>query len=48
MRVAFPDFDAETFSFHEDPVLVVEEFWSPDEMASIRDAMARSPDPGPS
>jgi hypothetical protein len=31
MKVRFQDFDSEAFSFHKDPVLVVEEFWTPQE-----------------
>ncbi|MEW6542322.1 MAG: 2OG-Fe(II) oxygenase family protein [Nitrospirota bacterium] len=41
MRTRFQNFDPRTFSFHRDPVLVLEEFWSPDEMAYFREAMSR-------
>ena len=39
MRVRFRDFDAARFSLHEHPVLVLGEFWSPEEMAQFRQAM---------
>ena len=39
MRVRLKDFDAARFSLHEDPVLVLEEFWSQEEMARFRAAM---------
>ncbi len=39
MKILFQNFDAETFSFHEDPVLVLEEFWTPDEQAYFLEAM---------
>lgn len=39
MRVRLKDFDAARFSLHDHPVLVVEEFWSPAEMAKFRRAM---------
>ena len=39
MRVRLEDFDAARFSLREDPVLVLEEFWSQEEMARFRAAM---------
>ena len=39
MRVRLKDFDAARFSLREDPVLVLEEFWSQEEMARFRAAM---------
>ena len=42
MKVRFPDFDPEAFSFHNDPILVVEEFWTPQEQAYFLDAMKKT------
>lgn len=42
MQPAFQDFNHHTFSFHKDPVLVIEDFWSPNERALFQDAMQRS------
>lgn len=42
MRVRFEDFDATRFSLHEHPVLVLENFWSPEERARFRGAMQGS------
>lgn len=42
MRVRFQEFPSRKFTFHKDPVLVLEEFWSPTEMAYFREAMNRS------
>jgi SM-20-related protein len=42
MKVAFQDFDPEAFSFHQDPVLVLEEFWTPQEQIYFLDAMKRT------
>ena len=42
MKVQCQDFDPETFSFHKDPVLVVEEFWTPQEQAYFLDAMKKT------
>jgi SM-20-related protein len=42
MRVRLEDFDAAGFSLHEHPVLVLENFWSPEEMTRYRGAMQRS------
>ena len=41
MRVRFRDFNSRSFSFQRDPVLVLEDFWSPDELIRWRAAMAR-------
>jgi len=40
-HVRYRDFDAERFSFHRCPVLVLEEFWSPQELAHWRQAMSQ-------
>lgn len=40
-RVRFRDFDARSFSFHRHPILVLEEFWSLEELARWRQAMQR-------
>lgn len=42
MRVPFHKFDPQTFSFHDDPVLILEDFWSIEERARFRKAMAQS------
>jgi SM-20-related protein len=42
MKIRFQDFDPQRFSFDKDPVLVLEEFWSPEERARFREAMQRS------
>lgn len=42
MRVSFADFDPAAFSFHGDPVLVLDNFWSGDERRLFREAMGRS------
>lgn len=42
MRVRYEDFDAARFSFHDEPVLVLESFWSAEERANFREAMQRS------
>ena len=42
MNTTLQDFKDEAFSFHDDPVLVVEEFWSPGERKAIRDGMERA------
>lgn len=36
------DFKDQAFSFHDDPVLVVEKFWTSAERKTIRDGMARA------
>lgn len=40
-RARFRDFDAQNFSFHRHPVLVLNEFWSPQELARWRQAMSQ-------
>jgi SM-20-related protein len=40
-RVRFRDFDARKFSFQRHPILVLEEFWSPQELTRWRQAMER-------
>ena len=42
MRVRFEEFSARKFSFLEDPVLVLEEFWTPEEQAFFLEAMNRT------
>lgn len=42
MQVSWPDFTPATFSFHDDPVLVVENCWTAVERRQFRDAMERS------
>jgi SM-20-related protein len=42
MRVRFQEFASRRFAFHKDPVLVLEEFWSPKDMAYFQEAMNRS------
>lgn len=42
MNIALKNFDPANFSFHNDPVLILEQFWSQEEMATFRAAMARS------
>jgi len=42
MRIRFEDFDAARFSLREHPVLVLEDFWSPEERAQFRGAMQKS------
>lgn len=39
MRVSWPDFDPTAFSFHDDPVPVIENFWTPVEGRQFRDAV---------
>ncbi|OGX08343.1 MAG: hypothetical protein A3K11_09055 [Nitrospirae bacterium RIFCSPLOWO2_12_FULL_63_8] len=41
MRARFRDFDPQSFSFHKDPVLILEEFWSPQELTRWQAAMSR-------
>jgi SM-20-related protein len=43
MYVSRSTFDPHTFSFHEDPVLVIENFWTASERKYYRDAMQDSP-----
>jgi SM-20-related protein len=40
LRVRYRDFDAERFSFHHCPILVLEEFWSAEDLAHWRQAMS--------
>ncbi|HXT66700.1 MAG TPA: 2OG-Fe(II) oxygenase family protein [Nitrospiraceae bacterium] len=42
MQVAFDQFDAERFSFHDHPVLVIEDFWTEEEQHYFRQAMQRA------
>ena len=42
MNIDFHDFKGETFSFHDDPVLVLENFWGAAERQTIRDAMTHA------
>ena len=42
MKVESQDFDPEAFSFHQDPVLVLEEFWTHQEQAYFLAAMKRT------
>lgn len=42
MKTRFSDFDPTKFSFKDNPILVLEQFWSPSEMASFRGAMEAS------
>jgi SM-20-related protein len=43
MQVSRSAFNPDTFSFHKDPVLVVENFWTASERKQFRDAMQSSP-----
>ncbi|NKB82196.1 MAG: hypothetical protein GKS05_09995 [Nitrospirales bacterium] len=42
MKAKFSEFDSTQFSFHRDPVLVLEDFWSPQEQRMFQEAMERS------
>jgi SM-20-related protein len=42
MKVLYKDFNQEAFSFQNDPVLVLEEFWSPEDQAFFLDAMKKT------
>ena len=42
MKVQFQNFNPQTFSFHQDPVLVLEDFWTPQEQTYFLDAMKRT------
>lgn len=42
MRVSFPKFNPEKFSFKDDPVLILEDFWSAAERQQFRSAMEGS------
>jgi SM-20-related protein len=39
MRARLSEFNPQSFSFHTDPVLILNEFWSPEERARFRAAM---------
>lgn len=39
MKVLFKDFNQEAFSFQNDPVLVLEEFWTPEDQDFFQNAM---------
>jgi SM-20-related protein len=41
VKVRFQEFDPDSFSFEHDPVLVLEEFWTPEELALFQEAMKR-------
>ncbi len=41
MKIPYSEFDAETFSFAEDPVLILEDFWTAEERQRFRKAMER-------
>jgi SM-20-related protein len=43
MRARFREFDSRSFSFQKDPVLILDDVWSPDELAEWRAAMNRQP-----
>lgn len=42
MNINLRDFNDQAFSFHDDPVLVIENFWTPAERKAIRDGMGRT------
>lgn len=42
MHTRFEDFKPEHFSFHEDPVLVLDQFWTKDERQQFHQAMGRA------
>ena len=42
MQVTWPSFDPNSFSFHDDPVLVIENFWTAAERRQFRQAMQRT------
>jgi SM-20-related protein len=42
MNITLRDFNDEVFSFHDDPVLVIENFWTEAERKAIRDGMGRT------
>lgn len=39
MKTNFPSFRSDQFSFAQDPVLILEKFWNPDERKMFREAM---------
>jgi SM-20-related protein len=42
MNINLRDFNDQVFSFHDDPVLVIESFWTEAERKAIRDGMGRT------
>ena len=42
MKIPYQEFDPQNFSFHEHPVVALQNFWSPEEMARYRAAMQAS------
>lgn len=42
MNIKFHDFKDDAFSFHDDPVLILEHFWTAAERKAIRDGMNRT------
>ena len=42
MKTVLSEFNPEKFSFQKDPVLIIEQFWSPSETAHFRKAMEQS------
>lgn len=42
MNTTLQNFNDQEFSFHNDPVLVVEDFWTPSERKTIREGMDRA------
>lgn len=42
MRVSLSEFNPRKFSFHKDPVLVIENFWSPEDRSVFQIAMAQA------
>ncbi len=42
MKVRFQELNPRKFSFHKDPVLVLEDFWTADERAFFREGMTRT------
>jgi len=42
MIISFGDFNPPKFSFHQDPILVLENFWNKEDMDLFRDEMNRS------
>jgi len=43
MQTSLQDFDPDHFSFHRDPVLIVEDFWTVEERAVFRRGLASAP-----
>lgn len=42
MRIRYTEFSSRKFSFHKDPILVLEDFWTAEERALFREAMGGS------